>query len=244
MREGEDTAAKCAEDVEIGRFGSKCHRCGCEGSLAVESGTAYAGAGQKVCHWFQESSLASKDEEREYKPHAFRVNCGKEISCRGRSMAKATLSNPANKQQIVERLGKIQPSSARQWGRMTVNQMICHLSDSFRVTMGLKFARASRIAVAPIPLPRWFVKWVALGTSIPWPRELQTRPEVDAERGGTPPSQFDQDKAELFRLLDRFTRQPRDFELQPHPMFGNMSEGDWMRWGYLHMDHHLRQFGA
>jgi hypothetical protein len=29
-----------------------------------------------------------------------------------------------------------------------------------------------------------------------------------------------------------------------HPIFGAMSAGDWLRWGYLHMDHHLRQFGA
>jgi hypothetical protein len=28
-----------------------------------------------------------------------------------------------------------------------------------------------------------------------------------------------------------------------HPMFGKMSAKDWMRWGYLHADHHLRQFG-
>jgi uncharacterized protein DUF1569 len=159
-------------------------------------------------------------------------------------MARATLSNPANKQQIVERLGKIQPSSLRQWGRMTVNQMICHLSDSFRVVMSLKPARTSRISVTPIPLPSWLVKWVALETAMPWPRGLQTRPEVDAEQGGTPPIQFDQDKADLFPLLERFTRQPRDFEWQPHPMFGTMTDTDWMRWGYHHMDHHLRQFGG
>ena len=159
-------------------------------------------------------------------------------------MAKATLSNPASKQQIVERLGKIQLSSPRQWGRMTVSQMICHLSDSFRVTMGLKPWKTARISVTPIPLPAWFVKWVALDTSVPWPRGLQTRPEVDAEQGGTPPAQFDQDKAGLFWLLEHFTLQPRDFNWQPHPMFGAMSDADWMRWGYLHMDHHLRQFGA
>jgi hypothetical protein len=28
-----------------------------------------------------------------------------------------------------------------------------------------------------------------------------------------------------------------------HPMFGVMTVGDWRRWGYLHADHHLRQFG-
>ena len=29
-----------------------------------------------------------------------------------------------------------------------------------------------------------------------------------------------------------------------HPFFGAMSSSAWLRWGYLHMDHHLRQFGV
>ena len=159
-------------------------------------------------------------------------------------MAKPSLSNSAIKEQIVERLQTIQPDSPRQWGRMTVSQMICHLSDSFRVTMGMKPWKTTRISVTPIPMPRWFLKWVALSTSMPWPRGVPTRPEVDAERGCTRPTQFDQDKAELFVLLDRFIQEPRDFEWQPHPIFGAMTDADWTRWGYLHMDHHLRQFGA
>jgi hypothetical protein len=28
-----------------------------------------------------------------------------------------------------------------------------------------------------------------------------------------------------------------------HPAFGRMARGDWMRYAYLHTDHHLRQFG-
>ena len=28
-----------------------------------------------------------------------------------------------------------------------------------------------------------------------------------------------------------------------HPMFGRMDTRNWMRWGYLHADHHVRQFG-
>jgi hypothetical protein len=48
----------------------------------------------------------------------------------------------------------------------------------------------------------------------------------------------------LLAVIDRFTAQPRAFQFRPHPMFREMSEKDWMRWGYLHTDHHLRQFGA
>jgi len=48
----------------------------------------------------------------------------------------------------------------------------------------------------------------------------------------------------LRAAFERFTRQPLEYELQTHPIFGQMTEKEWMRWGYLHSDHHLRQFGA
>jgi hypothetical protein len=47
----------------------------------------------------------------------------------------------------------------------------------------------------------------------------------------------------LFAAINKFTGLPRAFTFHTHPMFGEMTEKDWMRWGYLHADHHLRQFG-
>ncbi len=32
-------------------------------------------------------------------------------------------------------------------------------------------------------------------------------------------------------------------QLATHPYFGNLTKWEWMRWAYLHADHHLRQFG-
>jgi len=29
-----------------------------------------------------------------------------------------------------------------------------------------------------------------------------------------------------------------------HPLFGRLTTAEWGRWGYRHMDHHLRQFGV
>ena len=67
---------------------------------------------------------------------------------------------------------------------------------------------------------------------------------MDQEIGGTRATEFEGDLRDLRGLFERFTRQPRDFVWQRHPIFLEMSEEDWMRWGYLHMDHHLRQFGT
>ncbi|HXY49666.1 MAG TPA: DUF1569 domain-containing protein [Terriglobales bacterium] len=158
-------------------------------------------------------------------------------------MAIRTLGNTADRLEILDRLGKIEPCSQRRWGRMTAHQAMVHLADSFRVTIGEKPASQARIRVTPIPLPRDFVKWVAMDLPLPWPRGVRTRPEVDQEKGGTRPQTFAADLQELQRLVERFTRRPKDFEYQSHPVFGVMSEAEWQRWGYLHMDHHLRQFG-
>jgi len=77
-----------------------------------------------------------------------------------------------------------------------------------------------------------------------WPHGVKTVAECEAGKGGTAPAEMVRDLNELRRHLGRFSRQPRDFEFQPHPIFGQMTEKEWMRWGWLHMDHHLRQFGA
>jgi hypothetical protein len=150
-----------------------------------------------------------------------------------------SLDNPHDKQRLMARLAALHSGSPRQWGRMSAHQMICHLNDSFSSMMGDKaISSSSRLA------QRTVIKWIALYTPLPWPKGVPTRPEVDQLIGGTPPVDFQRDMAQLFALVERFTRPERDFKWQPHPIFGEMSEGQWMRWGYLHMDHHLRQFGA
>ena len=88
------------------------------------------------------------------------------------------------------------------------------------------------------------MKWAALYAPFRWPKGVPTRPEIEQGMGGTPPSEFEQDRKTLLSLIERFSNPSRDWEWDPHPIFGPMSEREWMRWGYLHSDHHLRQFGA
>jgi Protein of unknown function (DUF1569) len=150
-----------------------------------------------------------------------------------------TLRNPQHKAEILRRLQAIEPTSQRRWGKMSAHQMVCHLSDSYRMFMSQK-----AVSPAPVPYPRPVLKWFALWAPIPWPRGFQAVPELDQQLGGTAPLEFAADMCELPQLLDRFTRQPKDFLPQPHPHFGPLTDKEWMRLGYLHPDHHLRQFGA
>lgn len=150
-----------------------------------------------------------------------------------------TLSAPDSKQEILERLARLSPDTPRQWGKMNSAQMVCHLADAFRGVMGEK-------PLEPIHgLNLWpLMKWFVLYAPMKWPPGVATRPEMDQAIGGTPPAAFDADRKALFHLIDRFTASRRDFQFRPHPMFLTLSERDWMRWAYLHCDHHLRQFGC
>ena len=147
--------------------------------------------------------------------------------------------NRADKKEILERLSNLRPDSRRRWGRMTPHQMICHLSDSFKSRLGEK-----ENSPANNLFTRTVVKWIALYAPTPWPHDIKTRPEMDQEIGGTPPDDFESDRLQLVALLERFAAPEKNAEFHPHPFFGDMSEAEWMRWGYLHCDHHLRQFGA
>jgi hypothetical protein len=150
-----------------------------------------------------------------------------------------TLARQRDKADILSRLRALRPDSARRWGRMSAHQAVCHLSDAFRMGIGRK-----PVSHATGPFQRTILKWVVLYLPLRWPPGILTRPEIDQVLGGTRPTDFAADVAELETLLDLVTAQPRNLDWKPHPLFGSMSDAAWLRWGYLHMDHHLRQFGT
>ena len=149
------------------------------------------------------------------------------------------LKDHTHKQELLDRLGNITPQSQRRWGSMTPHQMICHLNDSFKAAMGER-AISTRNNI----FTRTVLRWVAFRTPLKWPKGFKTLPEIDQQIGGTMPAEFNKDVMELKVLMERFGRSERDFQWQVHPIFGEMTEEEWLRWGYLHVDHHLRQFGA
>ena len=121
---------------------------------------------------------------------------------------------------------------------MTSHQMLCHLSDSFRAVVG------ERKVTSPGMRGGGFIKDIALYAPMQWPHGVKTGPEVDQEIGGTKPVEFARDKSDLVLLIEKCARSGQDFASYAHPAFGRMTRAQWHRWAYLHVDHHLRQFGA
>jgi hypothetical protein len=141
--------------------------------------------------------------------------------------------------EILRRLRDLRPDSVRQWGRMSVHQMVCHLKDCCLMATGEK-----QVSDVSRPMQRTVLKWIALYSPVRWPRGIRTRPEVDQESGGSSPADFATDLGEVETLLKVIAAARARNDWPMHPIFGPMSRTDWLRWAYLHTDHHLRQFGA
>jgi hypothetical protein len=151
-----------------------------------------------------------------------------------------SLANPGDVADLRRRIQLVRADSPRRWGQMTAAQMVCHLNDAFlMISTGRPISSVAHLG------NRTVVKWIALYAPVRWPQGVPTRPELDQVAGaGTPPAVFDQDIATLLTILDQAASDERFFHARTHPIFGPLSHGAWLRWGWLHVDHHLRQFGA
>ena len=148
-----------------------------------------------------------------------------------------SIFTPSTLQELRTRLAAMTPHSRRRWGRMSAQQAVCHLSDWFRGLLG------DRPIPGKDPGPGVRVlRFLAFSTPLPWPRGFPTAPMQDQEKGGTPPAEFTADVAELDTLMVRFA-ETGGVGLLPHNRWGNLSPGMWGRYGYRHVNHHLRQFG-
>lgn len=141
---------------------------------------------------------------------------------------------------LEARLARITPDSPRRWGRMTPSQAVCHLADAFELVMGEREITPVRV---PFYVRNPLSRFVALTLPFPWPKGVPTAREADQERAGTAPTEFSVDVSRLRGAMDRFAA-TGGAGLPPHVIFGPLSPSEWGRWGWRHMDHHLRQFGA
>jgi len=148
-----------------------------------------------------------------------------------------SLADPGMTEQLVDRLQKLHEKRPRAWGKMTAHEMLCHLSDSFEGVMGER-----RLSPAESFLNRTVIKYIALHTTLAWPKGTPTRPEVDQTKGGTKPGDFARDRDRVIALLRRFAA--GDARYDRHPIFGPLTREEWLVWGYRHTDHHLRQFAV
>jgi hypothetical protein len=149
-----------------------------------------------------------------------------------------TLARQQDKEELLRRLRTLRADSQRRWGKMSVHQMVRHVGDACRIGCGdVVVSDASGLA------QRTVIKWIALYTPLKWPPGIPTRPEIDQQIVAGGSSDFATDLARTIALVEALAARAGARDWPRHPIFGRLSGSAWMRWGYLHVDHHLRQFG-
>lgn len=145
-----------------------------------------------------------------------------------------SMANPVDRQDLLERLGRLRPDTQRLWGKMDAPRMIAHLTDQMRHTLGdVRATPVSRFR--RIPAVRWLAIYV-----LPWPKGIPG----PAEAFVTQPEAWETDLAALCGLVLRFPDHFSRRQFGEHPFFGNMSPEMWGDFCYRHFEHHLRQFGV
>ena len=144
-----------------------------------------------------------------------------------------TLLNDNDRAEVLDRLRRVRPDSARRWGTLSAARMLCHLADSLRVALG-------QIPVTPTHsfITRTVLKHVVVNTSFKAPPgKIQTAPEMLS----TSPADWAQDLRSCEELAARVGAGEAS---SVHPKFGRLSAQEWGRLCWKHLDHHLRQFGV
>ena len=141
----------------------------------------------------------------------------------------------AARQEIGSRLTQLTPDRRAEWGRMSAQQMVCHLTASVQMATGEK-------AVAPrhTPLRYPVIKHLVL-YALPFPKNAPTATELVV---ASTPNAWGKDVDALQSALDRFIARGPEARWSDHPAFGRLSAQQWGVLVYRHVDHHLRQFGV
>ncbi len=144
-----------------------------------------------------------------------------------------------NREDIINRINKLIGIEEALWGKMNVNQMLCHVTDQLRISLG-DLGEPSEKANF---LGRTLIKFLVLNV-ISIPKNVPTSPKVDQMKDGTPPTDFESDRQTLLSYIERFSASPEDFAWTPHFKFGKLSKKEWAILAHKHLDHHLKQFGV
>lgn len=145
-----------------------------------------------------------------------------------------TIFDKTTREELIRRIDALNENSVRQWGKMTVYQMVKHCSLWEEMALGkTKYKRAF--------LGRLFGKIALrdmLGKDKPMPRNAPTISELKITTNGDAEVQ----KNKWISLIQEYENFS-NFEFV-HPFFGKIDQTTTGRLAYNHIDHHLRQFNC
>lgn len=138
------------------------------------------------------------------------------------------------KQEIINRIHQLTPTSKALWGKMNASQMLAHLQMPIGIALGSHRIKGQWLMKLVLPL---FKK--ILYNEKPYKQGLPTDKSF-IMTGMT--KDFEKGKQQLLEMLNQFNEANMIHEA--HPVFGKLTKEQWSKATWKHLDHHLKQFGV
>jgi hypothetical protein len=146
----------------------------------------------------------------------------------------SSIFDKTDNQSIVSRINNLNSDSQALWGKMSVDQMLKHANETIIVAFGETEVKVNFVLrfLGRILKKNAFNK--GFGKNSPTAKEFIFTEHYD----------FNEVKTELIKNFSRFTEGHQSITVMNHPFWGKMTYDDWNKLMWIHIDHHLKQFGV
>ncbi|HRH63138.1 MAG TPA: DUF1569 domain-containing protein [Bacteroidia bacterium] len=147
-----------------------------------------------------------------------------------------SIFNKADNEALISRINKLTAESQPLWGKMDVSQMLAHITTPLLVMKGeVKINFTLLGMLFGKSLKKKYLRDRGFGKNLPTHTKFKV---VDSK-------QFAAEQKKFIELLQELlTKGTAIITKNKHPFFGNMSIQEWEDMMYLHVEHHLKQFGV
>ncbi len=135
-----------------------------------------------------------------------------------------------------KRIDSLTPESQRQWGKMSVDQMLAHCALAVEATINGPQTKRSALSLIFGKIAK---------KSMFGDKEVKKNLPTDKNFVVADKRFFEFEKQRLKNALDTLSKGgPDKIAEKPHVFFGKMTAAEWDVLTCKHIDHHLRQFNA
>jgi hypothetical protein len=136
-----------------------------------------------------------------------------------------------------KRIDRLKDGTPAKWGMMRVDQMLHHVNLSMGSGLGIYILPDESYLCS-----RTLIKWIVIDWYSVQPKGLQLPFGLTISQDDR--YDFETEKTKLLAMLDIATTAESQKQWRPHCYFGKLSNVQWGKLCFIHLDYHLRQFSA
>jgi len=149
---------------------------------------------------------------------------------------KKNLFEKETVQEIISRVENLNQESKILWGEMNATEMLhhCNLANLQIIHENQKPQKTK--------FKQYLIRFLSLYVVPNFPKNLKGSPLNDT-KGKIDLNKFEEEKKKFIAIISEFPQKKDPVKLM-HPSFGYINTKQWGKAAWMHMDHHLRQFGV